>query len=62
MDLAIAYYTLALNFTASNEKELKATILSNRSLMYKKTGGDDLALKDAELCVYNNPNWAKVRR
>lgn len=62
MDLAIAYYTLALNFTASNEKDLKATILSNRSLMYKKTGSDDLALKDAELCVDNNPNWTKVRR
>lgn len=62
VDLAIAYYTLALSFTASNEKDLKATILSNRSLMYKKTGRGDLALKDAELCVDNNPKWAKVSR
>ena len=61
MDLAIAYYSLALNFTPSEEKGLKATILSNRSLMYKKKGRDDDALKDAQLCADSNPTWAKVR-
>lgn len=61
VDLAIAYYSLALNFTPSKEKDLKATILSNRSLMYKKTGRDEEALNDAQLCVDNNPKWAKVR-
>lgn len=61
VDLAIAYYSLALKFTPPKEKDLKATILSNRSLMYKKTGRDEDALKDAQMCVDNNPKWAKVR-
>jgi len=60
VDLAIAYYSLALNYTPLNEKDLKATILSNRSLMYKKKGRDKEALRDAQQCVENKPNWAKV--
>lgn len=60
MELAIAYYSLALSYTPPNERDLKATILSNRSLMYQKTGKDEEALRDAQQCVQNNPNWAKV--
>ena len=60
VDLAIAYYSLALNFAPSEEKGLKAAILSNRCLMFMKTGRDEDALKDAKLCVDNNPEWPKV--
>ena len=62
VELAIAYYSLALSYTPPNERDLKATILSNRSLMYKKTGKDEEALRDAQQCVQNNPNWAKVTK
>ena len=62
MELAIAYYSLALGYTPPYERDLKATILSNRSLMYKKTGKDEEALRDALQCVQNNPNWAKVTK
>ena len=62
MELAIAYYSLALSYTPPNERDLRATILSNRSLMYKKTGKDEEALRDAQQCVQNNPNWAKVTK
>ena len=62
MELVIAYYSLALSYTPPNERDLKATILSNRSLMYKKTGKDEEALRDAQQCVQNNPNWAKVTK
>lgn len=62
MELAIAYYSLALSYTPPYERDLKATILSNRSLMYKKTGKDEEALRDALQCVQNNPNWAKVTK
>ena len=62
VELAIAYYSLALSYTPPYERDLKATILSNRSLMYKKTGKDEEALRDAQQCVQNNPNWAKVTK
>ena len=61
MDLAIDYYTLALNYTPSDETDLKGIILSNRSLMHKKRGSEEEALSDAQTCVENTPNWAKVR-
>ncbi|KAM7440313.1 Stress-induced-phosphoprotein 1 [Porites harrisoni] len=61
VELAIAYYSLALGYTPPYERDLKATILSNRSLMYKKTGKDEEALRDALQCVQNNPNWAKAQ-
>ena len=60
MDLAIRCYSLALNYTPKGEKELKSTILSNRSLMYIKKGEDKEALRDATRCVECNPKWAKV--
>lgn len=56
----IACYTLALKFTPAYEKDLRATILSNRSLMYIKQGKAEEALKDAQDCVDSKPNWAKV--
>ena len=62
VELAIAYYSLALSYTPPYERDLKATILSNRSLMYQKTGKDEEALRDAQQCVQNNPNWAKVTK
>ena len=61
VDLAIAYYSLALNYTPSKEKDLKAIILSNRSLMYKKKGREKEARWDAQHCVDNKPDWSKVR-
>jgi len=61
VDLAIKYYSLALNYTPSDEKNLKATILSNRSLMSLRKGRDQEALLDAQQCVDNKPNWEKVR-
>lgn len=60
VDLAIACYSLALNFMPPQEKVLKATILSNRSLMYKKQGKAEDALNDAQQCVLINPSWSKV--
>ena len=61
MDLAIACYSLALKFTPVEENDLKATIYSNRSLMYKRQGKAEEALMDAQKCVDNKPRWAKVR-
>ena len=61
VDLAIACYSLALNFTPEKETFLKATILSNRSMMYKKQDKVDEALKDAQECVNSKPDWHKVR-
>ena len=60
VDLAIDCYSLALKYT--KEKDLKATILSNRSLMYKNTERYEEALLDAQRCVENKPDWAKVNR
>ncbi|XP_068702489.1 TPR and ankyrin repeat-containing protein 1-like [Montipora foliosa] len=60
VDLAIRCYSLALNYTPKGRKELKATILSNRSLMYIKKGEDKEALRDAKQCVECNPKWAKA--
>ena len=61
VDLAIACYSLALKFTPGYETDLRAFILSNRSLMYKKQGKAELALKDAQECVDAKPRWAKVK-
>ena len=61
LDLVIACYTLALRFTPANEKDLRATILSNRSLMHKKRGNAEEALKDARDCVDSKPDWHKVK-
>ena len=61
MDLAIACYTLALKFTPEHEKDLRATILSNRSLMHKNGGNAEEALKDALDCVDSKPEWSKVK-
>lgn len=61
LDLVIACYTLALKFTPGNEKDLRATIFSNRSLMYKKRGNAEEALKDAQDCVDSKPDWSKVK-
>ena len=60
MDLAIACYSLALNFMPPHEKDLKGTILSNRSLMYKKQGNAEDAMNDAQQCVLFKPSWSKV--
>ena len=60
LDLAIDCYSLALKY--ADEKDLKATILSNRSLMYKNTARYEEALCDAQRCVENKPNWEKVKR
>ena len=60
MGLAIACYSLALNFMPPHEKDLKATILSNRSLMYKKQEKAEDALNDAQQCVLIKPSWSKV--
>ena len=60
MDLAIACYSLALNFMPPQEKDLKAKILSNRSLMYKKQEKAEDALNDAQQCVLIKPSWSKV--
>ena len=60
LDLVTACYTLALKFTPAHEKDLKATILSNRSLMYIRQGKAEDALKDAQDCVDSKPDWAKV--
>lgn len=60
LELVIACYTLSLQFAPENEKDLRATILSNRSLMYKKQGKAEDALKDAQDCVDIKPDWAKV--
>ena len=60
VDLAIACYSLALHYTPPIDRDLKATILSNRSLMYIKTGSYDDALRDAHQCVEITPSWAKV--
>ena len=60
VDLAITCYSLALNFLPPQEKDLKATILSNRSLMYKKQEKAEEALNDAQQCVLNRPSWSKV--
>lgn len=61
VDLAIACYSLALNFTPAQEKFLKAAILSNRSMMYRKQDKVDEALNDAQECINNKPDWPKVR-
>ncbi|KAJ7371766.1 TPR and ankyrin repeat-containing protein 1 [Desmophyllum pertusum] len=61
VDLAIACYSLALNFTPEEETFLKATILSNRSMMYKKQDKVDEALKDAQECVNSKPDWHKAQ-
>ena len=61
LDLVIACYTLALRFTPALEKDLRATILSNRSLMHKKRGNAEEALKDARDCVDSKPDWYKVK-
>ena len=60
VDLAIACYSLALHYTPPIDRDLKATILSNRSLMYINTGSYDDALRDAHQCVEITPSWAKV--
>jgi len=62
LDLVIACYTLALKFTPGHEKDLRATILSNRCLMYKRRGNAEEALKDAQDCVDSKPDWAKVKK
>ena len=56
----IACYTLALKFAPEHEKDLRAAILSNRCLMYKKQGNAEEALKDARDCVDCKPDWSKV--
>ncbi|KAJ7371751.1 hypothetical protein OS493_023089 [Desmophyllum pertusum] len=61
VDLAIACYSLALNFTPAQEKDLKAAILSNRSFMYIKQEKADEALKDAQECVNSKPDWHKAQ-
>ena len=61
VDQVIACYSLALNFTPAVERELKATIFSNRSLMYNNHGKADQALRDAQNSVENNPRWPKAR-
>ena len=61
LDLVIACYTLALRFTPANEKDLRATILSNRCLMYIKQENAEEALKDARDCVDIKPDWPKVK-
>ena len=60
LNLAIAYYSLAINFAPLKEKDLRATILSNRSLVYNKQGRDEEALSDARECVKSKPGWSKV--
>ena len=57
----IACYTLALKFTPEHERDLRATILSNRSLMHKNRGNAEEALKDARDCVDSKPDWYKVK-
>lgn len=61
VDQAIACYSLALKFTPTIERDLKATIFSNRSLMYNKQGKANQALRDAQNSVENNPRWPKAR-
>ena len=62
LDLVIACYTLALKFTPEHEKDLRATILSNRCLMYIKRGNAEEALEDAQDCVDSKPEWSKVKK
>lgn len=61
LDLVIACYTLALKFTPEHEKDLRATILSNRCLMYIRRENAEEALKDARDCVDIKPDWPKVK-
>ncbi|XP_022794046.1 uncharacterized protein LOC111332849 isoform X2 [Stylophora pistillata] len=61
VDQAITCYSLALKFTPAIENVLKATLFSNRSLMYNQQGKAALALRDALSCMENNPRWPKAR-
>ena len=60
-DLLPGCYTVAINFAGqSHDKELLATLYSNRSLAYKRQEKWKESLDDAQKSVEINPKWAKV--
>jgi tetratricopeptide (TPR) repeat protein len=52
---AIEFYSQAIELDPNNH-----ILFSNRSTCYTSLGRYDEALKDAEVIIQLNPNWAKV--
>ena len=59
-DTAIKWYTQALDFAKHvKENNNRHVYYSNRSAAYLSKGFADSALKDAEACIHEKPDWPK---
>ena len=60
--LLIEYYTLAIKYVPSNDREFLATLLCNRALAYYNTHQYQHSLEDAKSCSKFRSDWFKVSR
>ena len=58
--ILVDYYTLAMQYVPSNDKEFVAILLSNRSLAHFTMGNFQKGLEDAKSCTRFRPDWHKV--
>ncbi|XP_048589125.1 TPR and ankyrin repeat-containing protein 1 isoform X2 [Nematostella vectensis] len=57
--LLVEFYTLAIKYVPSNEKELLATLLGNRALAHYNMSNYQQGLDDAKSCSRFRPEWYK---
>ena len=56
----VEYYTLAMQYVPSTDKEFLATLLCNRALAHYNIGNYQQGLADAKSCTRFRPEWFKV--
>ena len=59
-DHMVEYYDLAIKFVPGSNAELRATLLSNRSMAHIRRKGYKKAMKDANECISTRKGWFRV--
>ena len=57
----VEYYTLAIKYAPSADKDFLATLLCNRALVHYNLSNYRAGLDDAKSCTRFRPSWFKVR-
>lgn len=60
-ELMTECYTLALNYAPEGDPDMRAAILSNRSMAFLNKNLIAKAKNDANLCILNRRTWFRVR-